>query len=139
MTAMTIAIKTLLAGSGVTELVGQRIYPVFAPQAAALPNIIVHRISDNEEVLLQGASQFPEARISIECRATGADGAKSADMIGEAVVNWLRDKHLYSIDGAVATFRRTGTDETDASEQADQGVPSSTRRIIDFYVRYRAA
>lgn len=140
MTAMSVSIKMLLAGSGITALVGQRIYPVFAPQNAAYPNIIIHNIFGAEEELLQGATQWPEARISVECRGGNADPADEADLVGEAVVNWLRDKDRYSIDGCLATFRKEGTDETDTPGGIiDRGIPVISRRIIDYYVRYRAA
>lgn len=133
MSALTATVKMLLAGSGVTALVGQRIVPGVPPQDFLLLTCIcVHLLHDEEEELLQGASQWPEARVSIECRAATLN---DADKIGEAVVNWLRDKDRYLIDGVRATFRKEGSDETDGSEESTQGAPTVSRRILDYYVK----
>lgn len=134
MSALTIAIQTLLAGPGVVTICGNRIFPVVIPQRSPNPAIVVHLIYQAEEELLAGASQWPEARISVECRG---NDAPTADRLGEAVIDWLRDKLLYLIEGCEVTFFKEGTDETDASENSDQGVPYVVRRIIDFRVRYR--
>lgn len=133
MSALTITIQTLLAGSGVTALVKQRIYPIDVPQGVAVDNIIVHLVYQAEEVLLAGASHWPESRVSIECRGD----AVTADKIGEAVIDWLRDKDLYVIEGSEVSFMKEGTDETDSSPASQQGQPLVCRRILDFYVRYR--
>lgn len=132
MSALTTTIKTLLAGSGVTAIVGQRIVPGVPPQSMGNPLICVHLVNQEEEELLQGASQWPEARVSIECRAATLN---QADLLGEAVISWLRDKDRYLIDGVRASFRKEGSDETDGSEESTQGVPTVSRRIIDFYVK----
>lgn len=140
MSALSLTIQTLLAGSGITALAGQRIYPVYAPQNAGYPNVVVHLIHSDEEVLLQGATQWPNARVSIECRGAGDTPLPDADRLAEAVVNWLRDKHLYTgVSGYEATFLKEGSDETDASDENDAGGnPSVVRRILDYYVQYRA-
>lgn len=133
MSALTTTVKMLLAGSGVTSLVGPRIVPGVPPQSFLLQSCIcVHLISEQEEELLQGASQWPDSRVSIECRAATLN---DADRIGEAVIAWLRDKDRYLIDGVRATFRKEGSDETDGSEESTQGVPTVSRRILDYYVR----
>jgi hypothetical protein len=137
MSSLSLTIKTLLAGTEVTDLVEQRIYPVQAPQDAGYPNIVVYRTSEDEEELLAGASQYPEARISVECRASGSNPDADADRLGEAVVAWLRDKVRYAIGGCAVEFRRQGSDETIPSRQARDGIPVVSRRIIDFYVRWR--
>lgn len=138
MSGLAITIQTLLAGPGVTALVDQRIYPIAAPQGAAPEHIVVHLVSEPEEELLQGATQWPESRVSVECRSETPHGAV---IMGQAVIDWLRDKDRYSIRDYDASFRKEGTDETNASDQtsASTGLPTVSRRIIDFYVRWRVA
>lgn len=136
MSALVITTQTLLAGAEITAMVGTRVYPVFVPPDAAYPNIAVHLVHQAEETLLPGPSEFPEARVMIECRSRR--GILEADEIAEKVIAWLRDKHLYVVDNSHATFRKEGTDETDASDTVNQnGFPDVVRRFFDFYVRYR--
>lgn len=132
--ALNLTIATLKLGAGVTSICGNRIYPFYAPQNASYPNIIIGVVSQDEEDLLQGASQWPEARVSIECRS---DADAASDRLAEAVISWLRDKRHYSVGGCLVTFMKEGTDVTDASEQNTEGAPYFTRRIVDFYVRFR--
>lgn len=135
MSALVITTQTLLANAGVTAIVGKNVFPVYIPQAYAAPAVIVHLISQEEEVLLQGATIWPEARVSLECRA---NDAIVADRLGEAVIAALRDKHLYQISGFEVTFRKEGTDETTSEDvTGPQGSPYSARRIIDHYLRFR--
>lgn len=135
--SVPITVKTLLANSGVTALVGQRIYPYEVPQDAAANNIAVHLIYEDEQVLLAGATQWPQGRVSVECRAES--GTLANDM-AEAVKDALRDKHLYSILGCEVTFRKEGTDVTDSSQETNaSGGSDVNRRILDFYVRWRVS
>lgn len=133
MSAIALTIKALLASGDITGRVGNRIYPMVIPQNAALPAIAVNSISDDEELLLDGASQWPEARISIEISST--DGADEVLLIGESIIDWLRDKDRYTVNyGATpyeVTFRKEGTDVTETSEG------HFFRRHLDFYVRRR--
>lgn len=137
MSALTITVKTLLASPGVTALAGQRIYPVLPDPDADYPNVVVHLIHSDEELLVGGASQWPEARISIDCRGRGIFAVKDADLLAEAVIDWLRDRHLYQIDGCEVTFRKEGSDETDSSEDVAERLNVTARRIVDFYLRFR--
>lgn len=134
MSALTITVQMLLAGSGVTGRVGTHVYPGQPPQGVAGNCIVVHLVGQEEEELLQGASQWPEGRVSIECRAATL---LDADKTAEAVIAWLRDKDRYPINGVRATFRKEGSDETDGSPETTQGVPTVSRRIVDYYVRWK--
>ena len=134
MSALAITVKTLLADSTLTPIVGNRIYPIFAPPDAKIPNIVVHLVGEEEEELLQGASIWPEARVSIECRS---DSAPQVDRVAQRIIDWLRDKRNYEVFGHEATFRKEGSDVTDSSDEISKGAPYVSRRIIDFYLRYR--
>jgi hypothetical protein len=72
MSAVSLTINALLAQAGVTALVSTRIKPFPLPQGQALPAIAVAMSAEDEEYLLGGASQYPEATVQVHC--TAADG-----------------------------------------------------------------
>ena len=138
MSGINITTKTLLASPAVTLVVGQRIYPLFSPQGAALPNIIVHLISEPDHNMLSGAGKYYESRVSVECRTAG--NVPQLFGLANAVIAAMQDKIEYGIASCVATIRKEGSDETDSSDEANaQGTVDSVRRIIDFYIHWRAA
>ena len=61
----------LAADTDVSTAVGDRIYPMIAEQGAALPYITFQRISANHIDCTTGSSGLAEARIQIDCVATG--------------------------------------------------------------------
>lgn len=138
MSGLNITVKTLLGNVIVTGIVGQRIYPLFAPQGAAMPNIVVHLIHEDDPDLLQGAGKYPESRVSVESRTAG--NIPVLGTLGQAVIDAMQDKTSYAIANCIATIRKEGSDETDSSIETNAlGTPDSVRRITDFYVRWRAA
>lgn len=68
----------LLATSGVTALVGQRVYCGSRPQGGALPDIIINRISGAPIYTDDGESGLADARLEIECWGTTYASAKNA-------------------------------------------------------------
>lgn len=60
----------LAATSAVTNLVSTRIYPMRLPQSGSLPAIVYQRISTNEIVTHDGASNLAEARLQVTAWAT---------------------------------------------------------------------
>ncbi|MCW5697374.1 MAG: DUF3168 domain-containing protein [Bauldia sp.] len=129
MSATQIAVKALLAVTGVTAIVGQRVTAVRVPVGSALPAVVVNAISDVEVYTLGGAGGYPEARVSIECIAESPAGA---DVLGNAVVAGLKD-FATTVGGFHATFFKEGTDVFDESPEH-----STVSRIIDFAIRWRA-
>jgi len=89
MSAVSLAIRALLAQSGVTAITSTRIRPFPLQQGESLPAIAVAMSSETEEQLLAGASQYPETSVQIQCIATKASDAID---LGEAVKNALRDR-----------------------------------------------
>jgi hypothetical protein len=72
------AIRTrLLATSGVTALVSQRVYCGSRPQGGALPDIIINRISGAPIYTDDGESGLAEARLELECWGTTYASAKN--------------------------------------------------------------
>lgn len=135
MSPLKITSNILLQSAAVTAICGERIFEIFSPQSMKFPNIILHLIHQEEEYLLQGGSQQPRARISIECRARGDENPMIADKLAEAVIDYLRDLTRVPVFGIWATFQKEGSDETDSSEQTDEGNPYVIRRIVDYYVQ----
>lgn len=135
MSPLKITTNVLLQSSAITAICGDRIFEIFSPQSMKFPNIIVRLIHNEEEYLLQGGTQQPRARVSIECRARGDVNPMTADKLAEAVIDHLRDIARLPIFGIWATFQKEGSDETDSSEQTDEGNPYVIRRIVDFYVQ----
>nr|WP_276557545.1 DUF3168 domain-containing protein [Prosthecomicrobium hirschii] len=128
---MAVAIQSLLADPTMTGLVASRVYPLVAPQKADYPNVIVHMIFENEDMLLAGASEFAEARVSIECRAKDAT---TANTLAERVKDAFRGIQERTVSGCIASIRKEGTDVSDFTDDA-----SVFRRILDFYVWWRKA
>lgn len=138
MSSINITTKTLLGWAAITNVVGQRIYPVTVPQNAAMPYIVVRLVSESEEDLLQGASQIREGRVSVESVTAG--NIPQLFTLGEAVIDAMRDRVEYAIANCIVTTRKAGTDETDdTSAPSDEGYASAVRRITDFYLVWRKA
>lgn len=67
----------LAADVDVSTAVGTRIYPMVAPQKAALPYITFQRISANHIDCTIGSCGLAEARIQVDCVATGYLAART--------------------------------------------------------------
>jgi hypothetical protein len=70
-------IAKLLASTGVTALVGQRINWVRRPQGAALPCIVLHQIDGAPDVHHGGPSGLVQSRVQADCWAETYGGAKA--------------------------------------------------------------
>jgi len=136
MSAVNIATQTLLAAQPVKDIVGQRVYPVYAPQGAKLPHIVIHLIHEEDPDFLSGASRYRNSRVSLELRTAG--DIPGLFTLAPVVLNAMQNKANYSIAGYTATISKEGTDQTDASDLTGaNGVPQVTRRIMDFYIWWR--
>ena len=132
MSAVSLTINALLAQASVTALVSTRIKPLPLPQGLALPAIAVAMSAEDEEYLLAGASQYPEATVQIHCIALKASEAID---IGEAVKVALRDLHWAGTNSPPtddAWFTKEPIDFTDFADDL-----STHRRVMSFAVRWR--
>ena len=77
----------LSADAGVTEIASTRIYPLVAPQEAALPHVVYTRVSSGREYSLSGYSNLENPRMQIDCYGTTYAEAKA---LSEAVISALR-------------------------------------------------
>lgn len=118
----------LAADSGVTTIVSDRIFYTVAPQEAALPYVVILKGGLAEQIMLSGASQWPEERITIACH--GANFAV-AEALGAACVTATRDKNgTYA--GKAATVWR---DNVEASDYLPAS--RSERRLVGAVVRWK--
>lgn len=127
MSAVAATVQALLASTEIVALVQNRVWPVVAPQNSKLPNIIVHRISEDEEILLKGHSGSAVARVSIESRA---ETFTAADNLGAVISEHLKPVHRASFAGRTVSFSKQGTDVSDHDDDT-----RIHRRILDFYIR----
>lgn len=68
---------TLTGASGVSAIVGSRVYPIILPQKTTLPAITYLRVSGAQEISLSGHSGLESPRIQVDCWATSYAQAKS--------------------------------------------------------------
>jgi hypothetical protein len=127
MSAVAATVQALLASTDTVAIVANRVWPVTAPQNSKLPNIVVHRIAEDEEMLLRGHSGQQVGRVSIEARASTFT---SADDLGTVVSEHLKQIHLASFAGRTVSFSKQGTDVSDHDDDT-----KIHRRILDFYIR----
>jgi len=75
-------LKELLADSGITDLIGERLYYVKAPQDVAKPYIVFFKVSAPREYSHDGASKLARPRFQFSCFAMTYYEAKQ---IAEAI------------------------------------------------------
>ena len=79
-------IAKLLATAGVTTLVGQRINWSRRAQGAALPAIVLHRVSGLPDVHHAGASGLVVSRVQVDCWAASYGAAKGVARAVETAI-----------------------------------------------------
>lgn len=134
MSAIAITVAALKGSQAITDIVADRIEPIFAPPFTSTdiprqPDLIINLIHESDEALLSGAAHYAEARISIECRASRGS---QVNKLGEAVKACLTAIVQAQVAGHEATFFKEGTDVTGYRD--DVGV---AQRTLDFYLRWR--
>jgi hypothetical protein len=79
-------IAKLLATAGVTALVSTRINWSRRPQGAALPAIVLHRVSGTPDVHHAGASGLVVSRVQVDCWAASYGSAKAVARAVETAI-----------------------------------------------------
>jgi hypothetical protein len=133
MSVVPAIITALLANSGVTTLVGNRIDASFGAQGSRGPSLIVYAASEVDVPQLNGAMDFPAARVTVECRA---NRASVADQVGDAVIAALKNLNG-DFDGKTVQVVGWAHIASDTSQYDENN--TLYRRIIDFKCRYRTA
>lgn len=79
----------LTMNAGVKALVATRVYPLAAPQDAAMPNLAYQRISGVPDLAHNGATGIMRARVQITCMASTYAGVKAlSDAVEAALHGW---------------------------------------------------
>jgi predicted RNA-binding protein Jag len=113
----------------VTSVVGDRIYPLRAPQLSPDGYIIVTQVQEFDPQLLASASEYPQTRIQVECITVNA---RDVIPLGEKVKKALQNITNQAVGSWTATVHKIGVDFTDYSD--DRQV---CRRVMEFAVRWR--
>lgn len=128
MSAVSIAIQTLLAAAGVTAIVSNRIEPYPVRSKTARPAIAVSLVGEQDGYHLAGAMEYPVSRVSIHCLAESATGAEAlAAAVKAALINFRGN-----VLGREVTVFKAGSDYTDFAEDL-----SVFRRVSDYTIRWR--
>jgi hypothetical protein len=133
LSATKAVIALLLDAAPVAAIVGTRIYPVMAPQAVALPYIVVTMVNEDSEYALIGATGGRQSRVEVACHASSFG---AVELLAEAVIG-AAEAVIHETVGAEelgpVTMYKQGTDLADISEDR-----SVFRRLMDFVVRWSA-
>jgi hypothetical protein len=78
-------ITRLLADTAVSARVGTRIYPLQRDQGAALPALVVTKISGADDYTMAGPSGLREARVQVDCYSDQTLGAAAHWALANAV------------------------------------------------------
>ena len=134
MSAIPIVIEILKKNPNVVALAGPEVHAITAPQGTPLPNAVVSLLSEAENyTMTEGAMNYPDARVSVVCRALAAG---DAIRLGDAVIAALKNVDgLVTVAGAArrVTVMR---DQMDSTDYTDDG--KVYRRMIGFRLRYRS-
>lgn len=133
MSAIPIVIAILKENTNVAALAGPEVHAITAPQGSPFPNAVVSLLSEADDyAMTEGAMNYPEARVSVVCRAQAAG---DAIRLGDAVIGALQNVDgLVNVSGAPkrATIMREPVNSTDYTDDG-----KVYRRIIGFRLRYR--
>ena len=118
----------LLADTLVMATCGGRIYPLMAPQGAAMPYLTYRRVSNVAEEALDAASDLATARIQIDAVASSYTAAAALKgMVRQSLNGWFGPP-----GGAIQTVRRTNDYDLDENDEAIR----LFRSITDFSVSF---
>ena len=103
----------LLAQSGITALVGQKIHFMRAPQSTSTPYIIVSKIDAPRSYTHDGADGLVTARFQLSCFADKYGDAKSVVSAIQTAMNAFSCPGTMGGDGGVTVGAIFYDDETD--------------------------
>ena len=110
----------LVGGSGITALVGTRIYPRRLPQNHTLPALVYSLISAPRELNHSGAESLVTARVQVTAHASTYAVAKSV----QNAVQSRADGYSGTVGGVVVdkVYTEDGPDGYDPTTETEQAV-----------------
>jgi hypothetical protein len=132
--SLDIMAEILLSDTGVAALVGGRVYPVLAPQESVLPNIVITQVSDNDQMLLSGAAQLPESRVSVVSRGRNATEMMN---VADAVKAALRNIIHETVGGSPPLSTDVCVYKTAVDITSVFDGPINYEQSVDYMVRWR--
>ncbi len=133
MSAVFLTVQALLANATVTGVTSTRVQPFPLKQGTALPAIAIAMSNEEEEMMLAGSSQYPNATVQVHCVATTAS---DVIRLGEKVKGALRDLLFYDSNSPSngGSFTKDALDFTDFSDDL-----TTFRRVMGYSLRWRGA
>jgi hypothetical protein len=107
----TVLRSALVASASVSELVGSRIYPILAPQTAALPFIVWRRSGISREHTLAGPMGVSTVSVEMQLLAATYEQARE-----------LADRCRVVLDGYGATLNNTEVKHVSLEQESDDFV-----------------
>jgi hypothetical protein len=107
----TVLRSALVASANVSELVGSRIYPILAPQTAALPFIVWRRSGISREHTLAGPMGVSTVSVEMQLLAATYEQARE-----------LADRCRLVLDGYGATLNNTEVKHVSLEQESDDFV-----------------
>lgn len=122
----SLVFSRLTGDAGVTDLVGQRVYPLRLPQEPTYPAIMYQRVSTNEAHTHDQAGGLAESRVQFDCLAVTYSQAQALAAAVRAALNgWVDDGN-----GILACLLEN---QIDLYEDTTE----SYRVVLDFMLKWR--
>lgn len=127
-------ITYLLADSGVSSAVSNRMQWGVRPQGSSLPAIVLQRISGNFDYEFSGPSGLIESRIQIDTYAESYSSAQTAARAVIAAISGLR-----TTQGTIKFNGCFINSQSDTFERSNDGASKYHRVIVDLTIWHSSA
>lgn len=122
----------LLASSGVTSAVGQRVFWVLRPQGSDTPCLVLNVVSDVPQYVMGGADGLSQTRVQVDAYGTTYSAAKNAMRAAKA-----RLSGATFTQGGVTFQGAFGDGERDSFEAGSNTADRFFRVSVDFILWHR--
>ncbi|XBQ15803.1 MAG: DUF3168 domain-containing protein [Oceanicaulis sp.] len=136
MSEEAVLFSRLTGDAAIAAIVGTRVYPVEAPEGAALPHLVYRLVSDGRVRAMTTDTGVTPRRVQITAKAAGFDGvAALANAVKAALKDW-RDPASNPV--VMGCAFETAFDGFDERRSPAAGGAGSYRRNLDFLITYRS-
>jgi len=136
MASVTAAFRSkLLTYSGISSVVGQRMYPDVLPKNATMPAVILWRISTSRDHVVSDITRSAHTRIQVDCYANTRAAADSLALA-------IQQSGICSFRGTVDGIVFSGI-EIDSGDTHEHEPPTDGNQVhryltsFDFMVHYQ--